>query len=257
MRIQPTPEQIEDAQRLKGKYLEWKQRRTDAGERVSQETLTEILGFNQSAVSQYLNGRIPLNVDAATKFATVLGCSVQDFSPSLAKQVARYTQATEVDPLPYLTNAGRVVVGRDEETVPVKLMTISIEGGYPAFLPDQEFDDGGTINIPLHEVEKADWIPHCLRAIKVRGDSMRPAFNDKDVVVIDIANTRMVSGEIYAINHDGKPVIKQLVKEGPTWWMYSFNRAPEYGRTIFRSPESAIIGMVVYQPPRKISGRMN
>jgi len=41
---------------------------------------------NQAAVWQYLNGRIPLNVDAAQKFARGLKVDIADFSPTLAKK---------------------------------------------------------------------------------------------------------------------------------------------------------------------------
>lgn len=46
------------------------------------------MGFaNQSAVSQYFNGRIPLNHTAAIGFAKLLHCSVSDFSPTIANEL--------------------------------------------------------------------------------------------------------------------------------------------------------------------------
>lgn len=255
-----TAQQLEDASRLKQRYEEWKARRKAAKEPASQEVATEMLGFNQSAVSQYLNGKIPLNVDAATKFATVFGCAVRDFSPSLADQVVKYTQAAEEGVIshPLVGRSGKVVVlvEGEKEAIAIKLVSLRLEAGYPNFEADQEFEDNGTISIPRREIEANDWVPQCLLAIKVRGDSMKPAFNDKDTVVINIADTKPISGEVYAINFDGKPVIKQLVHEGREWWMYSFNRDAEYGRRLFRSPESVVVGKVVYQPARRIAGRV-
>lgn len=199
-----------------------------------------------------------MNVDAARKFAAVFGCTISDFSPSLAEQASSYGQiAVNEETLPYLGSASRVAVDAEEETISVKLVNLRLEAGYPSFDADQDFEDGGVVNISKRDVEANDWVPQCLLAIKVRGDSMRPAFNDRDTVVINIADTRPISGEVYAINFDGKPVIKQLVLEGKDWWMYSFNRAPEFARRIFRSPESVVVGRVVYQPARKISGRIS
>lgn len=40
---------------------------------------------NQSAVSQYLNARIPLNLETAAKFAKLLSVSISDISPRLAE----------------------------------------------------------------------------------------------------------------------------------------------------------------------------
>ena len=60
------------------------------GKRLSQATLAEELGYTtQSAVSQYLNGKVPLNVDASIKFAIRFGCSVSDFSPSIQREIDR------------------------------------------------------------------------------------------------------------------------------------------------------------------------
>ncbi|EJO2709888.1 helix-turn-helix transcriptional regulator [Salmonella enterica] len=77
-----TPEQKADADRLKA--IVSKQHG------LTQATLADELGFsNQSAVSQYLNGKIPLNIDAAIKFAERLCCSVSDFSPSIQEEINR------------------------------------------------------------------------------------------------------------------------------------------------------------------------
>jgi transcriptional regulator with XRE-family HTH domain len=79
-----TSEQLADANRLKAIFLQWQAGRKERDEPASQLDVVDMLGFNQSAMSQYLNGRIPLNVEAAAKFARMLGCSIADFSPSLA-----------------------------------------------------------------------------------------------------------------------------------------------------------------------------
>jgi transcriptional regulator with XRE-family HTH domain len=41
----------------------------------------------QGTVSQYLNGKIPLNVDASAKLARHLKCSIDDFSPTMAQEL--------------------------------------------------------------------------------------------------------------------------------------------------------------------------
>lgn len=54
----------------------------------SQEYAAGELGFGQSAMNQYLNGRIPLNPEAASKFALLLECPVHRFSETVAKEIA-------------------------------------------------------------------------------------------------------------------------------------------------------------------------
>lgn len=60
---------------------------------LTQAALADDLGFSgQSSVSQYLKGKIPLNVDAALKFAQRFKCSVSDFSPSIQGEIDRIAE---------------------------------------------------------------------------------------------------------------------------------------------------------------------
>lgn len=79
---QREPDQVEDADRLKAIYLAAKRDR-----KITQETISDYIGINQSAVSQYINGRIPLNVEALIEFATFFGVDFAEISPSIAEQV--------------------------------------------------------------------------------------------------------------------------------------------------------------------------
>ncbi|WP_415034481.1 LexA family transcriptional regulator [Azonexus sp.] len=83
MPAQPlTDEQKEDAARLKAIYFS---KRKDLG--LTQESLAAACGWeSQGTVSQYLNGKIPLNIDAAIKFAHHLKVRVDDFSPQISNE---------------------------------------------------------------------------------------------------------------------------------------------------------------------------
>jgi phage repressor protein C with HTH and peptisase S24 domain len=249
-----TPEQTADASRLKTIFATWQRARRDAGIPSSQEAISELLGFNQSALSQYLNGKIPLNVSAAVKFAALIGCSVSDFSPELGGLVGKYSTAAEPSDAALLPRQlSPVSVDPVEDTVPVKLVNIRVQAGMPGFDADREFEDGGVVHVPKDLVESQQWVLGCLLATKVRGDSMYPMMADGDIIVINIADTKMVSGEVYAVNCEGKPVVKQMAYEGHQWYMRSFN--PKHKPVPFRTPESGIVGKVVYQPGRVIAGR--
>lgn len=84
-----SPEQLADADRLKTLFLEWQEARKSKGESVSQEAVTALLDFNQSSISQYINGRIPLNLKVACKFAEMLGRPIEAFSRALADEAVR------------------------------------------------------------------------------------------------------------------------------------------------------------------------
>jgi len=89
-----TPEQKADAVRLKALFQNWKEEKRARGELGSQDAFSDLVGFGQSAVNQYLNGKIPLNPAAAAKFSRVLKCQISDFSETIAAQASEIAQAT-------------------------------------------------------------------------------------------------------------------------------------------------------------------
>lgn len=78
-----TKEQLEDAKRLKDAFTAFKARKVKNGEPMNQDLAADALGFNQSAVNQYLNGKIPLNADALVKFCRLMDEKPEDISPSI------------------------------------------------------------------------------------------------------------------------------------------------------------------------------
>jgi transcriptional regulator with XRE-family HTH domain len=78
-----TAEEKEDAKRLK---KIWNSRKESL--HLSQVKLAKEMGFSsQAAVSQYLNARLPLNLQAVAKFAQVLRAGVKEISPRYAKMI--------------------------------------------------------------------------------------------------------------------------------------------------------------------------
>jgi len=81
-----TPEQKTDAARLNARF---KARKLEEPG-LTQAVMADDLGYStQSAVSQYLRGEVPLNVEAAIRFANRLGCMVSDFSPTIQQAIDR------------------------------------------------------------------------------------------------------------------------------------------------------------------------
>lgn len=65
---------------------------------------------SQGMVWQYLNGRRPLNIGAATAFATGLGVKIPAFSPRLAADIERaYAMVREGDERPLSDAATNVI----------------------------------------------------------------------------------------------------------------------------------------------------
>jgi len=253
-----TPAQLDDAARLKQRFVEWQKRQKDAGQPASQEAAGELLGFNQSALSQYLNGRIPLNVGAATRFASVMGCAVADFSPRLQEQLSDYVSAAMPDGAAandgVLAGLRRVVVSDDTDTVGVRLVTLKLRAGVSRFGTEPVVEDGGSIRIPRVDLERGKLNADKLIAIQVRGQSMEPLMFEDDVIVIDPTDKKLVNRELYALNFDGDCCVKQMVKRNGEWYLHSVN--PDFGPVNARSGEFSVIGRVVYQPGRSLRGRL-
>ncbi|HAB69387.1 MAG TPA: peptidase S24 [Acinetobacter nosocomialis] len=53
----------------------------------------------------------------------------------------------------------------------------------------------------------------CMRIIKAKGDSMMDYIKDGDLVGIDISQTQIIDGEIYAVYFAGEGMLKQIFKE--------------------------------------------
>lgn len=211
MPAQPlSPEQLEDAQRLKQAFRVWQVQRRSSGLESSQDWAADQLGFGQSALSQYLNGKIPLNPDAATKLAQLFGISVQDFSPSIANGIE--------------TILGRVVVVPEEEgqhpsRQQKKAGTVTIP----------QFDTGGAMGggIVLKEqpgvIQRWDvsqeWahknLPYYttvenLGIVTGFGDSMLGMFNPGDPILVDRGITKCDVDGVYFFRVDGEGFIKRL-----------------------------------------------
>lgn len=82
--------------------------------------------------------------------------------------------------------------------------------GRPLFFGDEWF-------------KKRGFSPEKLIATKVGGPSMEPGLHDGDTVVINLADTKPVDGEVFACNFEGEMVIKRLKRDAGEWWLSSDN----------------------------------
>lgn len=88
-----TQEQLEESRRLKEIFLKRKAEAKERGEKLTQDDIADACGYTgQSVVSQYLNGRIALNLDALLKFSKALDFTPSEVSPRLGKFMAPPSQ---------------------------------------------------------------------------------------------------------------------------------------------------------------------
>ncbi|WP_205254700.1 LexA family transcriptional regulator [Halomonas sp. BN3-1] len=81
-----TPEQLDEAKRLKEVYNQRKAEAKARGDKLTQDEVAARCNWGgQSAVSQYLNGKIALNLDALLKLSRALDFEPSAVSPRLGK----------------------------------------------------------------------------------------------------------------------------------------------------------------------------
>lgn len=80
-----------DAARLNAIYKERKASAKRRGETLTQSDVSAACGWSgQSALSQYVLARVPLNLSAVLKLSRVLGCQPEDISPVLASELREF-----------------------------------------------------------------------------------------------------------------------------------------------------------------------
>ena len=228
-----TSEQKADAARLKGIYVT---KKNALG--WTQESLAQACGWeSQGTVSQYLNGKIPLNLDAALKFAHHLQCLVSDFSPKLADT---------------LNEPADKPVPPSSDFVPIRRVQIKVSAGVTGYYVEPLQGDGPPIFF------RADWIASKrlradrLVALRVNGASMEPGLYDGDLVVVNADETTPRDGEVFVINYEGEAVIKRLRRDGGLWWLSSDNPDKRLFADKHCDEHALVIGRVIYKQSEHI-----
>jgi phage repressor protein C with HTH and peptisase S24 domain len=126
-----------------------------------------------------------------------------------------------------------------------KVANIKLSAGVTGFQVELDDQDGGMWDVPTRWLEKKNLNPRNLLAIEIKGESMEPNLVAGDLVIVNTADTSLVNGEVYAINYEGEPVIKRLIREGGQWYLSSDNPLPKYTRRLCRGKECIVVGKVV------------
>ncbi|ANN71530.1 S24 family peptidase [Bordetella bronchialis] len=244
MPAQPlTPAQLADAARLRRLYERWKHERRAAGELASQEVVAGLLGFSsQSSVSQYVNGRIPLNVSAVLKFAELLSVKPHDISPDLAKEIQRMAAV-----LPGAKQTAEIDPHTDPNFAEIRQVVFKISAGIAGFSVEfTEEDAEEPLFLPRGWLERRDLDPSKLYATRVNGNSMAPGIRNGDVIVVDTSNTSREKDAIVAVNHEGELTVKRLKYEHRRWWLTSDNADQKHYPPVPCGDGTYLLGRVVH-----------
>jgi len=239
-----TAEELGEAERLKAAWESYRA----ANDGATQTWLAAEAGLGtQGAVSQYLRGVIPLNLQALLAICKVIDAQPEVISPRLMKVLER--GETVVGLLGLRPGSYMRVEGADQEdprlTV-IPKVRLRLTAGLSGFEVEPEPYDGSSTTVPTDWIHRHGYHRDKLIAITVRGESMEPTFYEGDLVIINTADTKPVAGAVYAVNYEGEPAIKRLARDAGRWWLVSDNADQrKYYRQSFEGDTSQIIGRVV------------
>lgn len=206
-----------EATRLKAIYKACKQR----DKSLTQERVAELCGWSgQSAVSQYLNGKIPLNIPALIKLSHALNFEPIDVSPRLAELIAGSSYAVPkiASQLAVSEHPGlypievwddQTPLGPEEVELPFyKEVELSAGKGSEVMLEA----GGRKLRFGRRSLKRKGVSPEAAACAAVTGNSMEPVLPDGSTVGIDTAATQVQDGKMYAIDHSGQLRVKLLYR---------------------------------------------
>jgi phage repressor protein C with HTH and peptisase S24 domain len=129
--------------------------------------------------------------------------------------------------------------------VHIPKVRLLVSAGVSGFGVEPEPYDGSTATVPTDWLQRRKLRAEHLIAIRVRGQSMEPTFNEGDTVFINKMDTEPADGAVFVINYEGEDVIKRLSRDAGEWYLMSDNRGPAYHRKLCKGAECIIIGRVV------------
>lgn len=183
-KAKPTPADVAAAAKLK---LEWQARARSLG--LTQDHVADELGITQGAVSQYLNGKIPMNYRTLLVFCRLLGISDTDVRRDLPEQQL----------------LGAPVDSGDWADIKGFAQAMGLGGGPEA----QEYAETHRLKFRAESLARKRLRPDALAVMYGRGDSMEPRIHSGDAVLFDTTDTRPRDGHLYVIMVDGGGAAKE------------------------------------------------
>lgn len=181
----------------------------------------------QGAVWQYLNGKRPLNVEAADAFARGLHVPIESFSPRIVQEIRdthrRLAELLDAGVAEMRDRGAQEIIDayeRDARERPVEITEIETPNRIPliSWVAAGQWSEAAD---PYAPGAAEDWImvpgntATGAIALRVRGDSMEPKFPDGCVIIVD-THRKPKSGQFVVVrNNDwNEATFKQFVQDG-------------------------------------------
>jgi len=225
--------------------------------KLTQKALAQRVGMAQASLSELETGESQGTTMVAS-FAAALGVNALWLETGkgamLGGNAAAASEAPFIETDTLFPGAVRVVVGNEPDTIAVPRVRLRLRAGIAQFDTEPDMNGDGHEQMPRAVLTALRLDPRNLLALRVRGMSMEPMLFEDDVIIIDKSDTKPVSREVYAVNFNGEACIKQLIYRSGDWYLHSIN--PDHGPVNVKSGQCSLVGRVVYQPGRVVTGRL-
>lgn len=188
----------------------------DKSGRITQEAAGEALGITQGAFSNYLNGRIALNLEIAIGISKLFGIPISTFSPRLAKDIASASgrKAQSLEPNAELIGAmapwdSNTPLYDDEVALPF-YKEVEMAAGCGASEVIEV--PGRLLRFARSTLRDAGVQPEHAVCASIKGRSMERLILDGATIGIDTSDKVIVDGEIYAFDQDGMLRVKYMYR---------------------------------------------
>lgn len=220
---------------------------------ISPTELSRRTGVGQSTISRILNGKIATPKDEQVyPIAKYFGLSTDQLRGRVSigtapiPAIVREPEATMDGPIEVWDDS--TPLPSDEVLVPF-LKEVELAAGSGKM--SVEVNSGRSLRFGKYSLKKQGVDPANARCVTITGNSMEPVLRNGATVGVDVGNTRIVDGDLYAINHGGLLRVKQTYRlPGGGIRLRSFNRDEhpdeEYSQDEIVAQEIEIIGRVFW-----------
>ncbi|WNW10107.1 LexA family transcriptional regulator [Pseudomonas sp. DTU_2021_1001937_2_SI_NGA_ILE_001] len=256
--------QLADADRLRDIYQRRVQESKARGDKptLNQTEVGERCEWKspQSAFSQYVNGKVALNLDALVRLAKALDFEPAEVSPTLAAGIARAADAAVgTGPIPGsdtpaantpLPAGGEPAIDLDEHYAFVPQLTAKAAAGLG--YENAHIESRSTLAFKREWLRFRGASEKHLVVIYADGESMWPTINSGDVLLVDKSKVDPAHQQVFVLGNSEGVIVKRLV-HSPTgaWIIRSDNEDkdayPDLALLRRDEDEHRIIGQVIWR----------
>lgn len=134
----------------------------------------------------------------------------------------------------------------------IRRVTLRLQAGITGFIVESDSEDTAPIVFRREWFQRNGYKPEKLIAVRVKGASMESGLYENDTVVINTAQTEPSDGVVFAVNYEGEPLIKRMVRDAGQWWLCSDNPDQTRYPKKLANGTAIIIGEVVHKQSERI-----